>query len=536
MSIEEKIYKASEALDQNDLPLVKTLIDQIERELTSLEKNHYTLQLVASLGGLMIDYGAWTHNIEMVKQGTSCCLELITKFPEEKLTTIHYYNLANGYAVQRRLAHKFAFENGKIPEEYQQEKYAYRKALELASQGALTAHDRKILPELFTSYGNMLDVMGRPVEALEYYNRALKLQPNKPETLVNKAIVLNHLALYAMGNTHLFIFEAGRLLEIAKQNSPHPQLEKHLTVHLKYINDFIRAHGEEFDIEQYEVSKPISEFHNFMRIFCFKHELYLTPSTLIGKEEHQFFGDPLFISKMKADLQDMQKFYRYITFFNQIKQDYIFSRYLLVQSQYKANHAEVVDQDVDYYYPVDYSLYSSYVEMLKVSYRLAIDTLDKIAFFVKDYCGVKSLNTDNTYFRNVFSTKKNPLELRTELKQFKNIYLFGLLDLALDMRKGEYYEFVYDLRNAVTHRFVSIYSEMILDKDKDVSAPKRNLDQFTNTTIQSLQLLKAAITYLVLFVDSHEKNQTSSGLVMPIVLTKAEGVLRWKPSSGDCNA
>jgi len=536
VSIEEKINRASIAIDNNDLNLAKELIDQIEQDILSFEKNFYTIQLIANLGGLMIDYGSSVDNFGIIEKGTRFIKEIFSIFPEDKLSVSHFYNLANGYSAMRSIQQPKTYLKGVVSKYYVNAKKAYRKALDLVATKVLDTNELRIRPDLFTNYGNMLDSIGRPVEALGFYNRALAITPNKPETLVTKAILLQSLALKAIGHSHLFILEAKRLLDFACINSPPAQLEKHIAIHINSITEFIEAHGGEISIEQYQISKPVSKFHKFLRDFCFQHELYLTPTTLIGKEEHQFFCDPLFISNMKSDIQDTKKFDRYITFFNQIKQDYIFSRFLLVQSQYKAQYAEVIDRDVDYYYPLDYSLYSSYIEMLKVSYRLVVDTLDKIAFFVKDYCGIKSLSTRDTNFRNVFSTKNNPLELRSELKQFKNIYLFGLLDLALDMRKGEYYEFVYDLRNAVTHRFVSIHSEIILEKDKDVSVPNRNLDQFTNATIQVLQLLKAAITYLVLFVDSYENNQTSSGIVMPIVLTKADGVLRWKPSMGDDNA
>ncbi|MBW8012887.1 MAG: hypothetical protein FVQ83_16845 [Chloroflexi bacterium] len=535
MSLKEKIHLAYYALSQNNLLVAKELIEQSEQEILSLEKDNHSIQLAADLGGVMIDYGTWTKELEIIKRGTLFALEIVEAFPEEKLVLSHYYNLANGYSALKSFAHQEAFDNGSIPREYLDEKAAYRKVIQVASTKKLNKHERQLLPEILTNYGNVLDTVGRPVEALEFYNRALGIKPNKPETLGNKAITLKRLAINAHGHTHLFILEAKRLFELALGNSPHPQLGKHLSEHLKQIQAIIDAHEKDFSVEQYQTPESTSDFHEFMRNICFRHKLYLTPTTLIGQKENQFFGDPLFISEMRADLGDTKKFDRYITFFNQIKQDYIFARYLLVQSQYQANHAEVIDQDVDFYYPLDYSLYSSYVEMLKVSYRLAVDTLDKVGFFVKDYCDLKSLSPRETKFRNVFSTRKNPLELRSELKQQKNIYLFGLLDLALDLREGGIYSLIYERRNALTHRFLSIHAEGVIENDQDKTLPKLQIDEFRRETIQVLQILKAAIIYLILFVDVKEKNHTTVGLVMPVVSTKVDGVFRWKPSAGDSN-
>ena len=352
MSIENKLINANNALDQNNLPLAKNLIDEIEQEIFLLEENGYTIQLVANLGALMIDYGTWTDNIEIIKCGTQYVSNIVETLPENQLSLSHLYNLANGYSSIRKYSHKESYDTGSIPKEYINEKNTYRRALDFASTKKLLEHELKILPELLINYGNMLDAMGRPVEALDYYEQALNVNPSKPEALTNKAIILKRLALRAHGHTHLFIHESKRLLELALLSSPHPQLKKHIDLQLNQIQDFIEAHKGAITIKHYQSPKSVSKFHEFLRDFCFTHKLFLTPTTLIGKQEHQYFGDPLFISGIVIDPTDKLKTDRFIAFFNQIKQDYIFSRYLLVQSQFQASHADVIDQDVDYYYPL----------------------------------------------------------------------------------------------------------------------------------------------------------------------------------------
>lgn len=527
------IINANRALDENNLSQAETLIKRIEKEILKLEKNEYTIQLSANLGGLMIDYGTWKNDFLFVNRGTQYALEAVESLPEKRLLLSHLYNLANGYSSIRKFKLKKSFDKGSIPEEYLEEKRIYRRALDFASSKKLLEHETQILPELLINYGNMLDTIGRPVEALDFYEQALNINPAKPEVLTNKAITLKHLALRAHGHTHLFIQESKRLLDLALENAPHPQLKKDINLHLDQIQDFIDHHDGNLDIEYYKSPKPISKFHVFLQDFCFRHGLFLTPTTLLGEQEHQYYGDPLYISGMNADLERDSRTERYITFFNQIKQDFIFSRYLLVQSQYRADHAEVIDQDVDYYYPLDYSLYSSYIEMLKVSYRLAADTLDKIAYFIKDYCGIKSLKTRDTNFRYVFSTYEDPYTLREELLMKKNNYLFGLLDLSLDLRKNEYFDFVIDRRNALTHRFLSIRAELFTEDHNQEKIPNVQLDAFIRETIQVLRLLKAAIIYLILYVDVNERSQYSNEIIIPYFSPKADGVLRWSPGMGN---
>ncbi|HEY60381.1 MAG TPA: hypothetical protein G4N92_06830 [Anaerolineae bacterium] len=535
MAIEEKIKQADDALIKNDLPLAKELIDQLEIDFSTLDNNLPNMYLLSNFGGILIDYGSWVNDLKIIKRGVRKIKKIEDFIQKTQLPIAHFYNLANGYASMRKFTHFKAFENGMIPVEYTNEKGNYRKAIQIASIKKLEEHEKKILPDLYTNYGNTLDAMGRPVEALEFFNRALVINPNKPEALGNKAITLKHLAFYAYGYPHLFILEAKRLLELALDNSPHPQLKKYLIHHQDQIHEFISTHKSDLKIEQYKTSTPKSTFHKFLREFCFKYGLYLTPSTLIGAREHQFFGDPLFISKMVADLEDTNKFDRYITFFNQIKQDYIFARYLLVQSQYRANHVDVIDQDVDYYYPLDYSITSSYGEMLKVSYRLAVDTLDKIGFFIKDYCKIMSPAVDEVNFRNAFSPNNRSNELRPEIKHMKNKYLYGLMDLASDMKRDGYYSFIYNRRNALTHRFISIHSELMVKGGENKDIPRIHLQDFIDETIHALKILKSAIIYLILFVDVEEKKSIKKGVTVPIIPTKVEGVLRWEPYKGDKN-
>ena len=70
MSIEKRIHKAYKSLNENNLPQAKELIDQLEKEIVTLEKNPYTIQLAANIGGIMIDYGYWVNDFSIIEKGT----------------------------------------------------------------------------------------------------------------------------------------------------------------------------------------------------------------------------------------------------------------------------------------------------------------------------------------------------------------------------------------------------------------------------------------------------------------------------------
>lgn len=533
--IHKNIEKAYNLLNSGDLEKTKKQIDLCKTELPSYITHEDYYQIAFNLGGVAIDYGSFSQNIEYIELGIELSKLIIERFSRASdtnpLSINHYYNLANGYSELNKRRQSSYFDSGEIPKEHLLAKENYRKAMKILTKRELYPHERDIIPQLFTNFGNLLEYIGRSIEAIDFYDMALKIAPTHPVALINKGITLKILAPYTKEHLHLFIMEAKRLIELAKDNSSDIFLDENIKKHLEPIEKFILAHKGHVEIVDIKNSIPINDFHVFLRNFCFKHQLYLTPSSLLGKEENQYFGDPLHIFQMHEKISENSKFEKYISFFNQIKQDFIFSRYLLIQSQYKASFADIIDTDVDYFHPLDYSVYSSYIEMLKVSYRLSIDTFDKIAFFIREYNNVQSIEPTKVNFRNIFSTRKNPFQLRSEHLEHKNKYLFGLFDLSHEMKPGEYLSFAYKRRNTLTHRFISIQEEIQDDHHPEVE--KIFIDDFINENIRILNILKSAITYLILYVDTKERSFINSDIVIPIYGQKIDKSLRWNPSSGD---
>jgi hypothetical protein len=170
--------------------------------------------------------------------------------------------------------------------------------------------------------------------------------------------------------------------------------------------------------------------------------------------------------------------------------------------------------------------------MIKTAYRLAVDVLDKIAYFVKDYYKVFTLSKRDTNFRNVFSTRKDPHKLREELKNVNNSFLFALFDLSIDLRSGGYYNFVYEKRNILTHRFLVVHDMIISDTDtEDIS--RVYLGDFIDECILTMQIARSALMYLILMVDVEEGNSNESRYFAPVINTPVEGVFRWTPDCGE---
>lgn len=441
---------------------------------------------------------------------------------------MQYYNAANGYASLWTMVSRAELKRGRIHDYYRQAQKYFRRAIDLVPQRPSSA-EQALRKLLYVNYANCLDSVGRNVEALAWYDQAIKLDATMAMALGNKAITLHGLASLVRGHTHAFLIEARRLLNAALQSQLEAPAALAFNQHLDRIREIIEAHGPSgIKAEQTTSPVPHSEFHRFLQEFCLKYQLYLTPTTFLSPNHNPIPGDPLFISQRVASLNDDRKFDRYITFLNQIKQDYVLARYFLVQSQYPADAIDTVDHDVTLYYPLDYSLYNAYIELMKSSLRLAVDVLDKIAYFIWDYCKIITINERQVYFRTIFTEKSSPTTLRQELAKRNNVYLIALMDLSFDIQRDGCFSGIYERRIALTHKFLVVH-DMVLDRQTNPDIPRLRQSELLAECIQALQIARAAVMYLLLFVDSEENKSSQRERHFVIPGTPVDDVFRWIP-------
>ncbi|MDD5188645.1 MAG: LA2681 family HEPN domain-containing protein [Methanoregula sp.] len=243
----------------------------------------------------------------------------------------------------------------------------------------------------------------------------------------------------------------------------------------------------------------------------------------------------MFISRFIEKLDDEHIVNRHITFLNQIKQDFVLARYLLIQSQFRSTVIDTIDNDVTLFDPLEYSIHNAYIELLKLSLKLTMDTFDRIAQFVREYCGIKKPSAKNTHFRTIWTQGKVHDTLRPELALRKNIFLLALFDLSLDLRDNGYYQEIYECRNAITHRFLVVHEIMTPEDNTNVTS-RICREDLLDTTITAMQLLRAAIMYLILFVDIEEKKKHNPNeRYGPLPMYRVSPDYQWRPYHGEDN-
>ena len=529
-----KIQYIQELIDQRKYQEANRLVSNIKAEIGTYQDGlSERLLYEATLGGILVDWGTYHEDESLIREGIGYIRKVLHVTTDEHNRAILLYNLGNGLSSLGKIQLWREWGQGKLNENLRSAAQCYYEAMALCDrENVCTSTLRN---QITVNLANLLDAVGRAVEAIDLYESALERNPTMGEALGNKAIALFHLIPWIHGLKHRFFLEIHNLLESALSVTEDPYLRPYFDRYMKEIDAIMDMHKGEIALEEVTCPEPITNFHRFLQSFCAKHKLFLTPAVLLQGGSITVCEDPWFVNQMIYPPEEHDRIDKYITFMNQIKEDYILSRYLLAQSQYRMKDIDSVDIGVTLYYPLDYSIYGVYIQLLKAAFKIGVDTLDKIAFFVRDYFGVDEVPENKTSFRNIFSSRKFPLQLRPQLATHKNRYLLALLDLSLDLRNDGRLSFIYEIRNALTHRFLVIH-DIVFDEDEDDRIHRVRLSEFIDQTIIVMQTVRSAFMYLVMAIETEEQEKGSS--VSEQTLFEIRGIpvderVRWRPPAGE---
>ena len=519
----EKVQQVYQLYDEGKLYDAKTLTLRIEALQSGFEDEHEKAICRKYVAPCLIDIGSAVNDEAMVKRGTSYFRNWVDNFESGEELAHELYNVANGYLSSWKFNAANLISDAIDAEEHRLARHFYRKSLQKL-QPRHYAEELACL--VWVNYGNALDSVGRSIEAIDAYDVALRINPNMGMALGNKGVAISYLAPVMYGHTHLFFLEAIRLLQEALEQPLPQEAKAGFTGKLADLTEFQKEHGE-MNAEKVKGIEPVTDFHRFLCEFCARFGLFLNPVSFLGQEKRAYYGDPMFVSTMYASLDDIHKFDRYITFLNEIKQDYVLGRYMLVQSQFVSHEIDAVDVGVSLFCPLDYSLHGSYLQLLKAAKRQAIVVLDKIAYFIYDYCNLTTPKSDRVTFRQIFGGND---KIRKDFGNYSSPHLFALFGLAQDVSKKGDWHTIYEHRDELTHRFLVVHEFQRSDQP-NADIPRINLDEFLNNTILAFKIARAAITYLILFVEhqEHIAGRKNPGITAPIFATPLDNIFRYRP-------
>lgn len=453
----------------------------------------------------LIDTGLSSGDPDSIKNGIKRGKKLLKEnkkiLNDENKCKIQYY-IANGYKnlydleFDTKKDYQQIIDNSNL----QNSKKYYRESLELLD----SFNDDPFKCMVWTNYANLLDDMCRGVEAFFGYEEALKKDPNFSMALMNKAIALKRFANISGAYKNAIYNESYNILNSVRNNEDIVKIggieakwriEKEIKEIEKYVPKRILI--KDYSHKKCDLSEK-SAFERFYIKFCSHYNLFLN-FHIHDLECEASLSDPIFI-EMLVPQEDVETSHNLVKQINQIKEDYVVARLLLVKSLFKTEELDNIGQRTFFLDSEDLSLFNIYTGLLKSAYKDSYSILDKISRFLKDYYDIYF--EENIYFTSIWMDKSsdNQWFMKPTLKEKNNPSLFALYDINLDFR-NESYQNLRTIRNKLSHEKLIIH-----DSNWNGEKDKYNLkyDDMIKKTVELLQLTKSAVIYLINCVQIEE--------------------------------
>ena len=463
----------------------------------------------ANYAGALIDMGAAAANADWIRSGLGSLDGLRARYGSACPAQV-YYNLGNGWDALGRLElqEREWTERWKL-ESFQDAKACQREARRACESAAVPVKDRL---RYLVNHANILDFLGRHLEAIRGYDEALALDRDFGMALCNKGVAAQFFAgasreyggaVYAWAWQMLKQGLEDPRIDTVGADGARAQFERRMAAIEARVSDSgllarSLAHPPEdmtgaSDFERLYVRLCTAE-HLFLNVHI--HERACKAATL----DYVFIVPPVPMTDEYLAVAKMLL---------QIIEDFSTSRYVWVLGEYESEEVRRIGgrTRTPRILGAEASLRHG---LTKASLRLGFDVLDKIAGFLNDYLDVGVEPTRVTFTRadrhSVWWQDGKNKVLRPVIDENLGSSLAALYDIFLDFQDNSitgraFYQELKDTRNALTHRRLLVAAgEATGAEEADVDA-----ETLSRRTRQVLFLVRCAIMYLILFVNSREQ-------------------------------
>lgn len=452
------------------------------------------------IGAIRIDTGSVLRNPTEVHKG----IDLLERYKDvysvegvdEATACAFFYNLANGYysltgAKRANDNTYYLFTRS----EYESAKKYYRKA------AALTPPTPELATQLNVNLANCLDELGRGLDALEYYEKALAITPDFAMAFGNKGQCLWHYAEISGKQKVITYSESHNLLDEA--------LKRPLTLKAKrdfewYRKDIERKLGPRLMKPPFApkfVNPGTTQVERDWIQFGLEHRLHLNACNYCPTRCGAAIEDSFTLEKMVAQIGD-ESFLRYQDWFNQIRFAYATTRYLLFLAITDPHDDDSFLDRVLRAETYDYSVCDLQTELLKICYKSFYGILDELAFILNDYLRLGE-PFDKISFNNIwYVNRKIGQGVRPEFINTNSKALNGLFNINLDLeRDGDYY-YLREMRNCLTHRFVTV-----AEFCPESTAESMDEEELWDRTFELARITRNAVAYLIFYLWKDSERQ-----------------------------
>ena len=425
--------------------------------------------------------------------------------------------------------------------------YNFRKSEEIFKQIPQTM-DNKMLSQvnglacqLYTNYGNSLAKCGRISSSIRVYLHAKKINPKFGMALGSIGLTYFHYASSVFNDYHYYYihyFAYQFLNEAIKYpDTLEPEaLDNYSKMISNYDPNFVETFGKhplKYKGNNYE-SKEELEY----RQWAINYHLFINPMSDLPIYDLYFATDILHLPNIILKIDEKSV---YQGLFNQLKEEYIFARYSYYESLHTPSTNHFVDNQTFLLKFPDYSQYSLRLEKMKTSFRILYSILDKVAYFLNSYyhLGIpeKSIDFNKIWPHLKKETSDGGIVDLSKNRSLNAIYWISkdfypdLFVSLKDESPNPNAKHLRDLRNALEHKYVIIYSDIFpkySDGKKDDLAQYISEESLCYDTLNLMKLVREVLINLVFAVNIEDKHIRSkiTGPIGEILLLSYED--EWK--------
>ena len=391
---------------------------------------------------------------------------------------------------------------------------------------------------LYTNYANALDECGRKIAAIDYLKKVLAINDSFGMALGNLGRAYQHYASLEYDETHRDIFHHYAyecFVDALKSNDPntHQEAKKLFQSRIDcYDSEYVdKVLKPKWNFSQFSYDDPDEYVY---RKWCLNHGLFLNTLNDLLVAESCFMADVIQLPDMITDINSKPVFHG---MFSQLKQEYIYARYLYYKSMRVFAEPLYADKETYILSYTDYAQYSIRLEQLKTSFKTLYSIFDKIAYFINYYFDLGIKEHDIT-FRSIWFEEgghgKNKYQYKNTLDPNSNFALATLYWINKDFydsfedSPNPELKRIKEIRNALEHKYVKIYASFadpVLNDISDGLALYISEEELAEVTMQLLKILREAIISLSLSVNIAEKpkrEETKDNLIVPMSLMEYE--------------
>jgi hypothetical protein len=475
------------------------------------------------------EVGGDTDDLELLEKGAAMWAELAESDPHSELK----YNRANTAEAIFEVAVRSEGHVAALETQREQLDLARRLFSEIGDD--VEAGEATRIQAL-TNLGNSYDVLGRDLDSIQAYDRAIAIDPDFGMAQGNKGVALLGVARLAAGHRPAVVGQAAEALDRA----------------LGDRDRIVRVSGPKalarFERERGRITRPGNDEHAhsdaddevwrdpYLR-WCRERNLFLHVSPQCLSEDTELV-DPLFFSHLVGGTDEggSDRVDVLVDAFDAIKQDYVAARYSawLVSAPESPirEQAAAASTRTAFLDSLSSARWGVRTGMTMQAFTAATNLLDKVAGFIHLY--FETGRVKDVYFGSLWhgrdrkKAKTMDAALAAELsKDNFNRGLLALCDLSCDLDRPTRLNELVERRHTATHRF------LVAHEQGAASAPPggRWLDRVDwNELVEGLtwqlQLSRAALVYLARVVEIREGRReevlrSGEGIVAPMSISQA---------------